>query len=52
MDVGESNAAPFVTFLEEAALQSAVMQLASKYHGIGVVWEHRYYGKDSILLFS
>lgn len=46
MDVGESNAAPFVTFLEEAQLQSAVMQVARKYKGIGVVWEHRYYGES------
>jgi hypothetical protein len=46
MDVGESNAAPFVTFLEEARLQSAVMQVARKYKGIGVVWEHRFYGES------
>lgn len=52
MDVGEGNAEPFVPFLEEAQLQSAVMQVARRYKGIGVIWEHRYYGESIPFLAS
>jgi hypothetical protein len=46
-DSGEGNAAPDISLLLEAdGTQSAVMQTAAKYHGIGVVWEHRYYGQS------
>jgi hypothetical protein len=46
-DVGEEDAEPFITFLQEGpGVQTAVMQLAQKYNGIGVVWEHRYFGES------
>lgn len=46
-DVGEEDAGPFVTFLQEGdGVQTAVMQLAQKYKGIGIVWEHRFYGQS------
>jgi hypothetical protein len=46
-DSGEEDAAPDISLLLEAdGTQSAVMQTAAKYHGIGVVWEHRYYGQS------
>jgi hypothetical protein len=36
-----------IVWLQETdGIRSAVMQLAAKYHGIGVVWEHRYYGRS------
>jgi hypothetical protein len=48
LDVGEQDAEPLTSFLSEpAGVQTAVMQLAQKYHGIGVIWEHRYFG-DSV----
>jgi hypothetical protein len=46
-DLGETDAEPFSKDLSEApGTKSAVMQLAAKYHGIGIVWEHRYYGQS------
>jgi hypothetical protein len=46
-DIGEDDAEGFTTFLQEPqGIKTAVMQLAEKYHGIGLVWEHRYYGKS------
>jgi hypothetical protein len=45
-DVGEEDASPFTTFLQEGGgIQTAVMQLAQKYKGIGIVWEHRCGGR-------
>ena len=31
-------------FLEEALGESAVMRLARRYHGLAILWEHRFYG--------
>lgn len=45
-DVGEAvNTKDYLDYLVETnGVKTSVMQLARKYHGIGVVWEHRYYG--------
>jgi hypothetical protein len=32
--------------MQESGQQLGVMQLARQYHGIGILWEHRYYGKS------
>jgi len=48
MDIGESNAEAFAEngFLLETDMRTAVMQIARRYKGIGVIWEHRYYGES------
>ena len=44
-DAGEQNASPLVPyFLYEAAGPSSVMTLARRFHGIGLIFEHRFYG--------
>jgi hypothetical protein len=45
-DMGENDAEIFVaSYLQPGhGTASAVMELAQTYHGIGVVWEHRYFG--------
>lgn len=46
-DSGESNAEQDVLpMLQEAYRESAIMQLAKKYHGLALLWEHRYYGES------
>ncbi|KAF9787086.1 peptidase S28 [Thelephora terrestris] len=46
-DVGETNAEPFTAFLDDGeSFHSAVMRLAKRYHGVAIVWEHRYYGES------
>jgi hypothetical protein len=45
-DAGAGNANDATPLLTEVGLQSAVMQLARAFHGMGVVLEHRYYGKS------
>jgi hypothetical protein len=46
-DGGEGDASADISLLLEAdGSRSSVMQVAAKYHGIGVVWEHRYYGQS------
>lgn len=32
--------------LQEAYHESAIMQLAKKYNGLALLWEHRYYGES------
>jgi hypothetical protein len=32
--------------MQESGQQLGVMQLARQYHGVGILWEHRYYGKS------
>jgi hypothetical protein len=34
------------TFSQENNQKLAVMELAQTYRGVGVLWEHRYYGKS------
>ena len=44
-DSGEQNAHPLVPyFLAEAAGPSAVMTLARRFHGLALIFEHRFYG--------
>jgi hypothetical protein len=45
-DAGAGNANDATPLLTEVGLQSAVMQLARAFHGMGIVLEHRYYGKS------
>jgi hypothetical protein len=46
-DSGESNAERLLGYLsEKEGVKTSVMQLAQKYHGITILWEHRYYGKS------
>jgi hypothetical protein len=46
-DGGESDADLLLDYLSEReGVKTSVMQLAQKYHGIGILWEHRYYGKS------
>jgi hypothetical protein len=45
-DAGAGNANDATPLLTEVGLQSAVMQLARAFHGMGVILEHRYYGKS------
>jgi hypothetical protein len=45
-DVGEANAAPNALFrLQDPT--SFFKQIVDQYHGIGIVWEHRFYGNSS-----
>lgn len=45
MDSGEQNAHPLVPyFLAEAAGPSSVMTLARRFHGLAIIFEHRFYG--------
>lgn len=32
--------------LQENGIQSSIMALAKKYKGLGILWEHRYYGES------
>ena len=44
-DAGEQDAAPLVPyFLADAGGPSAVMTLARRFHGLAVLFEHRFYG--------
>jgi hypothetical protein len=48
LDAGEVNGENMMADLQEQpGTKTAVMQLAARYHGIGIAWEHRYYG-DSV----
>jgi hypothetical protein len=45
-DVGEADAAPNALFrLQDPT--SFFKQIVDQYHGIGIVWEHRFYGNSS-----
>ncbi|OBZ74058.1 Thymus-specific serine protease [Grifola frondosa] len=47
-DSGEQNAEPLLPYyLQEYHGLSATMQLAKRYKGLAILWEHRYYG-DSL----
>ncbi|KAI0630671.1 serine carboxypeptidase S28-domain-containing protein [Trametes polyzona] len=47
-DSGEQNAEPLLPYyLQEYHGLSATMRLAKRYHGVAILWEHRYYG-DSL----
>jgi hypothetical protein len=42
-DGGETDAQSLLEYLSEReGVKTSVMQLAQKYHGIGILWEHRY----------
>ncbi|KII85736.1 hypothetical protein PLICRDRAFT_178765 [Plicaturopsis crispa FD-325 SS-3] len=44
-DSGEQNAEPLLPYyLQEYHGLSATMQLAKRYGGVAILWEHRYYG--------
>jgi hypothetical protein len=45
-DVGEANAEPNALFRIQNET-SFFKQLVDQYHGIGIVWEHRFYGNSS-----
>jgi len=46
-DAGEGDASSYYEpFLLELDGESNVMQLAQKYHGLAILWEHRYYGQS------
>lgn len=45
-DVGEANAKPNALFRLQNET-SFFKQLVDKYNGVGIVWEHRYYGNSS-----
>ncbi|KAF2205504.1 peptidase S28 [Delitschia confertaspora ATCC 74209] len=45
-DAGEANAEPNAVF-RLANETSFFKQIVDKYHGIGIVWEHRYYGNST-----
>lgn len=46
-DGGEGDAEPLSADLQEdPGTKTALMQLAQKYKGLAIVWEHRYYGKS------
>ncbi|KAI0782858.1 serine carboxypeptidase S28-domain-containing protein [Abortiporus biennis] len=46
-DSGEQNAEPLLPYyLQEYHGLSATMQLAKRYHGLAVLWEHRFYGES------
>ncbi|KAJ5380773.1 uncharacterized protein N7496_003201 [Penicillium cataractarum] len=47
-DYGESGFSPYYAgiFLAESTEQSAVMQLAKRFNGLAIGWEHRYFGSS------
>ncbi|KAF2149814.1 peptidase S28 [Myriangium duriaei CBS 260.36] len=45
LDAGEQNAQPLAPrYLFETAGPSSVMSMARRFNGLGLLWEHRYYG--------
>ena len=45
-DNGEAGADGITVFLTDEEYSFSALQLAKKYHGIALIWEHRFYGQS------